>query len=120
MEVLAQQSEGAFMVRQSSSNPGSYALTMKAPNGKILNYLIDHVPGGYRLQVSVWWWCWGGGGGGEGGLALFTSSVWEVGSIECSMAGKGVWHFPGYKFCELFKSRTVSVLNLATVDSRCV
>ena len=62
----------------------------------------------------------GGGGGGEGGLALFTSSVWEVGSIECSMAGKGVWHFPGYKFCELFKSRTVSVLNLATVDSRCV
>ena len=28
MEVLAQQSECAYMVRQSSSNPGSYALSL--------------------------------------------------------------------------------------------
>ena len=53
MEVLAQQHEGAFMVRQSGSSPGSYALTMKAPHNNILNYLIENVPGGVRLQVSM-------------------------------------------------------------------
>lgn len=53
MEILSQQSEGAFMVRQSNSNPGCYALTMKAPNNKILNYLIENVPGGMKLQVCI-------------------------------------------------------------------
>lgn len=53
MEILSQQPEGAFMVRQSSSSPGSYALTMKASNNSTLNYLIENVQGGVRLQVGV-------------------------------------------------------------------
>lgn len=52
MEILSQQPEGAFMVRQSSSSPGSYALTMKAPNNKMLNYLIENVLEGVKLQVG--------------------------------------------------------------------
>jgi hypothetical protein len=52
MEILSQQPEGAFMVRQSSSSPGSYALTLRAPNNKTLNYLIENVHGGVRLQVK--------------------------------------------------------------------
>ena len=53
MEILTQQPEGAFMVRQSSSSPGCYALTMKANNNKILNFLIENVEGGVKLQVRL-------------------------------------------------------------------
>ncbi len=53
MEILANQPEGSFMVRTSSSSPGSYALSMKGPQAKILHYLIEPVPNGYRLQVGM-------------------------------------------------------------------
>ena len=53
MEILAQQSEGSFVVRESSSQPGYYALSMKAPDGRIVHYLIQSSPGGYCLQVSA-------------------------------------------------------------------
>lgn len=53
MEYLAQQPDGAFLVRQSSSSPGSYAMTMKATSSKILNYLIENVQGAVKLQVCI-------------------------------------------------------------------
>ena len=53
MEILSQQPAGAFMVRQSTSNPGSFALSMKAPDKQILHYLIENVDGGARLQVLL-------------------------------------------------------------------
>jgi len=51
MEILMHQPEGSFMVRNSSSSPGSYALTMKGPQSKTLHYLIQPVPNGFKLQV---------------------------------------------------------------------
>eukprot|EP00731_Ephydatia_muelleri_P014373 Em0008g93a len=50
MEILAQQSEGSFVVRESSSQPGCYALSMKATDGRIFHYLIQPNPTGYCLQ----------------------------------------------------------------------
>ena len=47
------QPEGSFMVRSSSSSPGSYALTMKGPQAKILHFLIQPVPNGFKLQVRT-------------------------------------------------------------------
>ena len=52
MELLSQQPEGAFFVRESSSSPGSYALSLRAPGGKIVHYLIHEQDGRYCLQVS--------------------------------------------------------------------
>ena len=52
MEVLSQQGEGAFLVRESASSPGSHALSLKAPQGKIVHYMIQTSPNGVNLQVS--------------------------------------------------------------------
>ena len=52
MEILAYQPEGAFIVRSSTSSPGSFALSLKAPpGGRIVHYLIEQGPAGLRLQV---------------------------------------------------------------------
>lgn len=53
MEILAQQSEGSFVVRESSSQPGYYALSMKAPDGRIFHFLIQPNPTGYCLQGEM-------------------------------------------------------------------
>ena len=52
MEVLSQQGEGAFLVRESASSPGSHALSLKAPQGRIVHYMIQTSPNGVNLQVS--------------------------------------------------------------------
>ncbi len=53
MEILSYQPEGGFIVRRSNSNPGCYALSLKAPQG-IVHYLIENIPpSGYRIQVFV-------------------------------------------------------------------
>lgn len=52
MEILSQEGEGAFIVRQSTSKPGCYALSLKTPQGKIVNYLIEVDSGGLHLQVN--------------------------------------------------------------------
>ena len=52
MEILSQQSEGAFIVRDSSSSPGSYALTLRAPGGKILHFLLKNDSSGVHFGVS--------------------------------------------------------------------
>ena len=68
MEILGQQSEGSFVVRESSSQPGYYALSLKTPDGRIVHYLIQPSPTGYCLQVSVW-------GRGEGCIQKLTAVV---------------------------------------------
>ncbi len=53
MEILSYQTEGGFIVRRSSSNPGCYALSLKARQG-IVHYLIENVqPSGFRIQVRI-------------------------------------------------------------------
>ena len=61
MEVLSQQGEGAFLVRESASSPGSHALSLKGPQGKIVHFLIQTSPNGVNLQVSREGWGWGWG-----------------------------------------------------------
>ena len=51
MEILSQQGEGSFIVRQSTSHPGCYALSLKAAQGKITHYLIEVDISGVHLQV---------------------------------------------------------------------
>ena len=53
MEILSQQPEGSFIVRNSSSNPGSFALSVKGPQDKITHYLIDKHGSEFKLQVHV-------------------------------------------------------------------
>lgn len=50
MEILSFQPEGGFIVRRSNSSPGNYALSLKAPQGKIVHFLIENVPIGVKLQ----------------------------------------------------------------------
>ena len=51
MDILAYQPPGSFMVRDSSSNPGCHALSMKSPDGNIMHYLIGKDYNGYFIQV---------------------------------------------------------------------
>ena len=51
MEILSYQPEGGFIVRQSSSSPGCYALSLKAPQGRTVHFLIENVTSGVQLQV---------------------------------------------------------------------
>jgi len=51
-EVLRTEGEGSFIVRSSQSNPGCYALSLKAPKGNIMNFLIEEDTRGVRFQVS--------------------------------------------------------------------
>lgn len=51
MEILSRQGEGAFIVRESASNPGCYALSLKTPTGKIVHYLIQQDSRGIHFQV---------------------------------------------------------------------
>ena len=53
MELLSQQPEGAFFVRESSSSPGSYALSMVAPDGVVKHFLIEERDGQYCIAATV-------------------------------------------------------------------
>lgn len=55
LEILSRQSPGAFLVRQSSSKPGCYALSLRAPPPapKVIHYLILKTTRGYKIQVSL-------------------------------------------------------------------
>ena len=51
MEILKDQPSGSFMVRDSSSNPGCHAISLVAPDGEILHYLIVKDVYGYYINV---------------------------------------------------------------------
>lgn len=56
VEILSQESDGAFIVRDSQSQPGCYVLSMKSPakpgeeSGSIVNYLIVRTAAGLNLK----------------------------------------------------------------------
>ena len=57
MQILEQESEGAFLVRDSQSQPGNHVLSLKCPpdarnpTGHIGNFLIEATPAGLNLRV---------------------------------------------------------------------
>lgn len=54
LEVLNRQSPGAFLVRQSSTKPGCFALSLRVPPPapKVAHYLILRTVRGYKIKVS--------------------------------------------------------------------
>nr|XP_012148365.1 PREDICTED: tensin-1-like [Megachile rotundata] len=54
LEVLSQEPEGAFMVRESTSKPGCYALSLRVPRefqpSGIAHYLIMRTNKGYKIK----------------------------------------------------------------------
>lgn len=54
LEVLSRQSPGAFLVRQSSTKPGCFALSLRVPPPapKVAHYLILRTSRGYKIKVS--------------------------------------------------------------------
>lgn len=57
LEVLSQEPEGAFMVRESTSKPGCYALSLRVPRefqpSGIAHYLIMRTNKGYKIKVNL-------------------------------------------------------------------
>ena len=51
MDILSQEPPGSFIVRDSASNPGCHALSVKLPDGHVMHYLIVKDASGYYLQV---------------------------------------------------------------------
>lgn len=53
LEVLSRQSPGAFLVRQSSTKPGCFALSLRVPPPapKVAHYLIMRTIRGYKIKV---------------------------------------------------------------------
>lgn len=53
LEVLSKQSPGAFLVRQSNTKPGCFALSLRVPppSPKVAHYLILRTPRGYKIKV---------------------------------------------------------------------
>jgi hypothetical protein len=56
LEVLGQEPVGAFMVRESTSKPGCYALSLRVPRdfqpSGIAHYLIMRTNKGYKIKVG--------------------------------------------------------------------
>lgn len=54
LEVLSRQSPGAFLVRQSSTKPGCFALSLRVPPPapKVAHYLILRTSRGYKIKVN--------------------------------------------------------------------
>ncbi|KAG4067496.1 hypothetical protein HA402_002773 [Bradysia odoriphaga] len=52
LEVLSRQTPGAFLVRQSSTKPGCFALSLRVPPPapKVAHYLILKTPRGYKIK----------------------------------------------------------------------
>lgn len=55
LEVLSRQSPGAFLVRQSSTKPGCFALSLRVPPPapKVAHYLILRTSRGYKIKVRT-------------------------------------------------------------------
>ncbi|GLG96539.1 Tensin-3 [Gryllus bimaculatus] len=57
LEVLGQEPVGAFMVRESTSKPGCYALSLRVPRdfqpSGIAHYLIMRTNKGYKIKTEV-------------------------------------------------------------------
>lgn len=57
LEILAQEPVGAFMVRESTSKPGCFALSLRVPRSfqptGIAHYLIIRANKGYKIKVSI-------------------------------------------------------------------
>lgn len=54
LEVLTQQSPGAFLVRRSTTKHGCFALSLRVPPGsgpKVVHYLIMKTERGYKIKV---------------------------------------------------------------------
>lgn len=53
LEVLSRQNPGAFLVRQSSTKPGCFALSLRVPPPapKVAHYLILRTSRGYKIKV---------------------------------------------------------------------
>lgn len=56
LEILGQEPVGAFMVRESTSKPGCFALSLRVPRSfqptGIAHYLIIRANKGYKIKVS--------------------------------------------------------------------
>ncbi|KAH8270504.1 hypothetical protein KR018_010907 [Drosophila ironensis] len=52
LEVLSRQSPGAFLVRQSSTKPGCFALSLRVPppSPRVAHYLILRTQSGYKIK----------------------------------------------------------------------
>lgn len=57
LEVLGQEPVGAFMVRESTSKPGCFALSLRVPRDfqptGIAHYLIMRTNKGYKIKVRI-------------------------------------------------------------------
>lgn len=57
LEILAQEPVGAFMVRESTSKPGCFALSLRVPRSfqptGIAHYLIVRTNKGYKIKVGA-------------------------------------------------------------------
>ena len=53
VELLSQQPEGAFFVRESSSSLGRYALSLVAPDGGVRHFLIEEKDRLFSLSFTV-------------------------------------------------------------------
>lgn len=56
LEILSRQSPGAFLVRQSESKMGCFALSLRVPPPspcKVAHYLILRTPRGFKIKVSL-------------------------------------------------------------------
>lgn len=54
LEVLSRQAPGAFLVRQSTTKPGCFALSLRVPPpapAKVAHYLILRTIRGYKIKV---------------------------------------------------------------------
>jgi len=54
LEVLSRQNPGAFLVRQSSTKPGCFALSLRVPppSPRVAHYLILRTQRGYKIKVN--------------------------------------------------------------------
>lgn len=55
LEVLSRQNPGAFLVRQSRTKPGCFALSLRVPPPapKVAHYLILKTNRGYKIKVKT-------------------------------------------------------------------
>lgn len=57
LEVLRRKNPGEFLVRESSTKPGCFALSLRAPPPapKVVHYLILRTPRGYKIKVILFY-----------------------------------------------------------------
>lgn len=57
LEVLLRKNPGEFLVRDSATKPGCFALSLRVPppGPKVAHYLIVKTSRGYKIKVSIEW-----------------------------------------------------------------